>query len=231
MLNKPDKDVHRSEQSLSLTPGRNVTTLLTSLRGKNLHPWSLESPTLYALQLAFRQGLDVLDTQQTTFGFREFGWKENTITLNGLPFKLMSVAPSFPLPIVVASTEDIDKVRASFQKLKEAGVTVLFLDAAHPELLRIADEVGMLVVESPRPRQPLQVAFDELKALVLRDRSHPCILAWRLPEADAATLSALRASDPSRFLLLGSPGNEKLYLPGNADATPVAPPEGFVPIL
>ena len=43
-LSRPDKDVHRSEQSLSLTPGRNITTLLTSVKGKNLHPWSPEYP-------------------------------------------------------------------------------------------------------------------------------------------------------------------------------------------
>ena len=226
---KPDKDVHHSEQNLSLTPGRNVTTLLTSIRGKALRLWSPDSPTLYAMQLAFRQGPDVLDTQQTTFGFREFGWKNNSITLNGLPLKMMSVAPTFPLPIVVASTEDADRARASVQKLKDSGVTILFLDAPPPELLRIADEVGMLVVEAPRPGQPTQVAVEELKALMTRDRSHPCVMAWRLRDADATELTALRTSDPSRFVLVGARGAEKLYTPGDPDKPEVAIPDGFLP--
>ena len=131
---KPDKEIHRSEQNLSLTPGRNLTTMHTSVKGKNLRQWTLETPTLYALQFVFRQGPDVLDTQQTTFGFREVGWKENTITLNGLPITIKSIAPSFPLPIVVSSTEDVARARASFQRLKDASVTLLYLDATHPEL-------------------------------------------------------------------------------------------------
>ncbi|MCW3051886.1 MAG: hypothetical protein JWN14_1056, partial [Chthonomonadales bacterium] len=230
VLDKPDKEVRRSEQNLSLTPGRNITTMHTSIRGKNLHPWTLETPTLYALQFVFRQGPDVLDTQQTTFGFREVGWKENTITLNGLPFALKSVAPSFPLPVVVASAEDVDRARTSFQRLKEAGVTVLFLDAPHPELLRIADEVGIFIVEGPRQGQSSQATYSELQALILRDRSHPCILAWRLRDSDATQLTALRKNDPSRFILIGTPGNEKLFTPGDAAGAPVAIPPGFLPV-
>jgi len=226
---KPDKEIHRSEQNLSLTPGRNITTMHTSVKGKNLHPWTLETPALYNLQFVFRQGPDVLDTQQTTFGFREVGWKENTITLNGLPFALKSVAPSFPLPVVVASAEDVDRARTSFQHLKEAGVTVLFLDAPHPELLRIADEVGIFIVESPRQGQSSQAAFSELQALILRDRSHPSVLAWRLRESDATQLTTLRKSDPSRFILTGSTGNEKLFAPGEVAGAPVAIPPGFLP--
>jgi len=228
---KPDKEIHRSEQNLSLTPGRNITTMHTSVKGKNLHPWTLETPALYNLQFVFRQGPDVLDTQLTTFGFREVGWKDNAITLNGLPFDLKSVAPSFPLPVVVASAEDVDRARTSFQRLKEAGVTVLFLDAPHPELLRIADEVGIFIVEGPRQGQSSQAAFSELHALFLRDRSHPCILAWRLRDADAAQLTTLRKTDPSRFILIGLTGNEKLYVPGDAAGTPVAIPTGFLPTL
>ncbi len=228
-VNKPDKDVHRSEQSLSLTPGRNVTTLLTSLRGKNLHPWTPETPSLYALQLVFSQGIDVLDTQQTVFGFRQFGWKDGAITLNGSPISVKSLAPTFALPIVIASTEDVDRARASFQRLKEAGVSLLYLDAPHPELLSIADELGILVVESPRTGQTSQATFDELQALLVRDRSHPCILAWRVRAADAGQLSLLRARDASRFLLVGSSGQEKLFLPGEADSPPVAAPAGFLP--
>ncbi len=228
-LSKPDKDIHRSEQSLSLTPGRNLTTLFASVKGKNLHTWTLDTPNLYALQLAFRQGIDILDTQQTAFGFREFGWKEGGITLNGLPFKLVSVEPSFPLPVVVASTEDTDRARASFQRLKAAGVSVLFLDAPHPELLRIADEVGILIVESARPGLDAHTAFDELQALILRDRSHPCLLAWRLREANVIQISQIATSDLSRFVLIGASSSAKLFLPGQTSGEPKSAPPGLLP--
>lgn len=230
VLSKPDKDIHRSEQNLSLTPGRNITTLLTSVKGKSLHPWSLETPILYALQLAFRQGTDVLDTQQTAFGFREFGWKNDAIMLNGLPFALKSVEPKFALPVVVATTEDEDRARASFRRLKAAGVTLLYLDAPHPELLNIADEVGMLVVESARLGQTPQAAFVELQALLRRDRSHPCLLGWRLREADALQISTLRTFDSSRFLLVGTGKAAKLFLPGQPGSDSVAVPSGLLPV-
>ena len=229
-LAKPDKSVHQSEQTLSLTPGRNVSTLLTSVKGKNLHPWTLETPVLYALQLVFRQGIDVLDTQQITFGFREFGWKNDAMTLNGLPFKLVSLAPAFPLPVVVASTEDVERARASFQRLKAAGVSVLYLDAPHPELLDIADAVGILVVESPRAGQSHQAAFEELQALVQRDKSHPCLLGWRVREPDTSQISALRVGDPSRFLLVGTGKTARLFLPGQVGGDPVAVPPGLLPV-
>lgn len=230
-ITKPDKDVHRSTQNLSVTPGRNVTTLLTSVRGKNLHRWSLETPTLYALQLAFRQNADVLDTQQTTFGFREFGWKDNAITLNGLPFPLKSLAPVFPLPVVVASTEDVDRARTSFQRLKDAGVTVLYLDAPHPDFLDIADQIGLLIVESPRRGLDPQTASEELQALMLRDRSHPCVLGWNLRDGDEAAATKLRSADPSRFFLAGSGATAKLYPPAAVGNAPVTLPAGFLPAL
>ena len=230
LLSKPDKDVHRSEQNLSLTPGRNITTLFTSVKGKNLHQWTLETPVLYGLQLAFRQGLDVLDTQETDFGFREFGWKDGAITLNGLPFKPVSVEPAFPLPVVVASTADSDRARASFQRLKKAGVSVVYLDAPQPELLHIADEVGMLIVESPRPELTSRAAFDELQALLVRDRSHPCVMAWRLREPNVLQISLLRSADPSRFVFIGTSAATKLFLPGQASGDSVAIPPGILPI-
>ena len=228
-LSKPEKEVHRSEQNLSLTPGRNITTLFTSVKGKKIRQWTPENPVLYALQLAFRQGLDVLDTQEFVFGFREFGWKDNAMTLNGLPIKLTSVAPAFPLPIVVASTQDTDRARASFRRLKEAGVSILYLDAPHPELLRIADEEGMLVVESARTGRMPQAAYEELRALIFRDRSHPCILAWRLREANVVQIAELRGEDPSRFLLVGTTPMAKLFVPGQANELPVAVPAGLLP--
>lgn len=228
LANKPDKEIRRSTQNLSLTPGRNVTTMLTSVRGKNLHAWSLDTPELYTLQLAFSQGSDVLDTQQLTFGFREFGWKDNSITLNGLPITLKSLAPTFALPIVIASIEDTTRARASFQRLKEAGVTVLYLDAPPPELLHIADELGLLIVESPRSGQSPQAAFAELQTLVERDRSHPSVFAWRLPSADETAIKKIRTSDPSRFFLTGSGGAAKLYLLGQG-GDPVALPDGLSP--
>jgi len=91
--------------------------------------------------------------------------------------------------------------------------------------------VGIFIVESPRQGLSSQAAFTELQALILRDRSHPCILAWRMRAFDATQLTTLRKDDPSRFLLIGATGNEKLYAPGEAVGSPVVIPSGFLPAL
>ncbi|HZP82655.1 MAG TPA: beta galactosidase jelly roll domain-containing protein [Chthonomonadaceae bacterium] len=224
------RDLLKTHQTLHLTPGRNLTTLLLTLRGRNLHLWSPETPLLYRLQLIFRQGEDILDTQETVFGFREFGFKEGAITLNGEPLTLTAVAPRPPQPVVIATTTDMERARESLRRLKDKGVNVLHLDAPPSALLAMADEVGLLVVEGPRPDQTAKAAADELRALLLRDRSHPCLLAWNLGDADSATAQLARQLDPTRFLLVGPANARKLWLPGQNEASAVPPPSGLLPL-
>src|SRR5581483_6480505 len=53
--NAPTRDILRTHQELHVTPGRNLATLLLTLRGKRLQRWSPQTPFLYRLQLVFHQ--------------------------------------------------------------------------------------------------------------------------------------------------------------------------------
>ena len=226
-LNAPAKELKRTLQNLHLTPALNLTNLLLSVRGKPLKLWSPEQPFLYSLQLVFRQDADILDTQEVIFGFREFGYANETLQINGESLKPTSLVLSLDRPIVLATTEDTAHLREIFLRARNAGVNILYLDAPPPALLRMADETGMLIIEGARPKQKAQAMEDEINALILRDRSHPCILAWNLSDAKDTLVQSVRQLDPTRFLLAGSSTSRKLYAPNQT--APVLLPEGLLP--
>ena len=234
----PSKETARTvastHQNLRVSPGRNSTIVLLTVGNKVRADWSPDSPSLYFLQLAFRQEKDILDTQQTAFGFREFDYQNGLITLNGAPLqsksKWKALAAPVGRPTVIASVEDEGRLRTALHRLKENGVTLLYVYAPAPVMLRLADEEGLLIVEGARTGQSPEAAAEELRALILRDRAHPSILAWNLGDADTNTATTIRALDATRFLMVGSGIATKLWPPnGNA---PVAEPlpAGLLPI-
>jgi beta-galactosidase/beta-glucuronidase len=225
----PKREIKSTRQILHVTPGRNLTTLVMSLRGSSLKPWSLDQPQLYLLQLAFGQDKDILDTQETPFGFREFGVKDRALTLNGAPLTLVSAAPKPERPIVIATTDDTTRARELLHGLKTKGVTVVYLDAPPPALLRLADEEGMLIVEGAAARRNPR-AMEELRALILRDRAHPSILAWNVGDDAAPAAAEFRQLDPTRFLLVGPAASSRLWLPNQNETTAIAPPPGLLPL-
>jgi hypothetical protein len=225
--NEPKKDIKKTLQNLSLTPNLNMTNMLTAVKGKKLTLWTPEMPFLYLLQFVFRQEKDILDTDQVRFGFREFGFKDGAITLNGLPFTPVAIAPSLPLPVVIATTDDVQRARELLKRLKSGGVNIVYLEAPPPGLLNLADEEGLLVVVSARSHQAADARANELRELILRDRAHPSILAWSLGESDDKILSSLRSLDPTRFLLADPDADPKLWPPNAAES--FRPPPGLLP--
>ncbi len=224
----PERALQKTHQNLHVTPGRNTTTVLITLGNKLREAWTPDAPILYLLQFGFRQDKDILDTTEIPFGFREWGYSNGKITLNGSPVTLKSLAPAPSRPPVVATVDDAAKLRASLHRLKANGVTVLYTQAPPPALLQLADEEGLLVIEGARTGQTAQAAGDELRALIVRDRAHPCLLAWNLPDANPDTLAALRTLDPTRFLLAGAGAAAQLWPPNRAEPVPTLPP-GLLP--
>jgi beta-galactosidase/beta-glucuronidase len=227
--NTPDKEVLSTHQNLGVTPGRNLTIMLLNGASKHVQCWSPATPFLYRVQLSFRQDKDILDTLETTFGFRQFGQKDGTLTLNGEPLQLTAGAPYPPSPIVLATPEEMERARETMRHLRESGVTLLYMEAPPPLLLGIADGEGLLVVEGPSPHQTPQAAAEEMHALILRDRSHPCILAWDLRDTSVETATSTRQLDATRFLLVGPADALKLWLPNQNAASAIVPPSGFLP--
>jgi len=223
------KDIKSSGQILSLTPKRNVTTMLVNVSKKRLAPWSPDNPSLYYLELVFHQDKDVLDTTETTFGFREFGWKDGAITINGIALKPKAVSPGLARPVVIASEQDSNAARSLLKKLKAAAVNVVYLEAPPPAMLGLADEVGLLVIEGPRRGLSAAERESELLSLVLRDRAHPSILAWNVNGLGDTVAANVRKLDVTRFTLQKTGAESKLVPPRSDDQQPVAIPTGLLP--
>ena len=222
--------VDKSNQNLHLTPNLNVTNFITSVKRKDLTLWSLENPFIYAFQLIFHQDKDILDTDEVKFGFRSFGFQNNQITINGAPLMLSAIAPHLALPVVIATTDDTDKARDLLTKAKAAGVTLIYLDAANPAMLDLADTTGILIVEGARPGLVAAARDAEMRALVLRDRNHPSILGWSAGDCGADFARDLRQQDPSRFLVTGAGKQLQLWAPGKAAPERGDLPAGLLPV-
>ena len=228
---EPDRAVQKTHQNLHLTPGRNSTTLLMTVGNKQRVMWSPDTPALYRLQLIFRQEKDVLDTDTTTFGFREWGYREGAITLNNAPVTLKSLTFPTTRPTVIASVDDEGRLRAALHRLKENGVTLLYVNAPPPVLLRLADEEGLLIMEGSRTGQNNDASLEELRGLVKRDRAHPSVLGWNLGNLDTEAANAIRTLDATRFLLVGTGTAAKLWPPNQNAPAVEALPINLLPAL
>lgn len=225
----PNAEIKKSGQILSLSPKRNVTTMLVNVPKKRLTPWSVDTPSLYFLDLAFHQDKDVLDTTETTFGFRDVAWSQGGVVVNGAAFVPRAVSPDLDRPVVIATESDRESARALLKRLKSAKVNLVYLKAPPPAMLALADEEGVMIVEGARAGLDPVDSEHEIAELILRDRSHPSVLAWDLRGQSEAAILRCRSLDPTRFLLLKTGSEMKLAAPHAEDQMPVPAPAGFVP--
>lgn len=217
-----------TRQILHITPRRNVTTLMTSIPRRNLKLWSLEKPDLYVLRLALRQDKDILDSWETRFGFRRLEWKTDGLLLNGSPIALSSASLA-EARALMAETQNPKQSREAVQRVKAQGYNVLALEAPHPALLNLADELGLLVVIYTRSGLARPQAIAEMRALMERDRTHPCILAWHVGEISLDEAESLRPLDPTRPLLIGPAAALRLWLPNLPAPSEIPLPAGLLP--
>jgi len=114
------------------------------------------------------------------------------------------------------------------RRMKSAGANLVYLEAPQATLLRLADEEGMQVMEGARREDLADARNSELRALVLRDRAHPCIIGWNAGDATAEELEGLRQLDPTRFVLAGPSSAPRLWLPGQDAPTTQPLPAGLL---
>jgi beta-galactosidase len=153
--------------------------------------WSLESPNLYTLKTLVMQNGEVVDTVETEFGIRAIEYTADGFFLNGKKVRMNGVCQHHDLgPLGAAvSTRALER---QIEILKAMGCNAI--RTAHnppaPELLDLCDRMGMLVqVEAFDCWAKSKVANDyarffpewhekDLRAMVRRDRNHPCVVMW-----------------------------------------------------
>ena len=156
--------------------------------------WSCETPNIYTVRTEVIQGGKVVDTYETTTGFRSFKFDAETgFWLNGKNFKLNGVCEHHDFGCLGAALNE-DALHRKLLKLKQMGVNSI--RSSHnppaPELLNMCDTMGLIVMDESfdmwrrkKTQNDYARFFDEwherdLTDLVLRDRNHPCILMWSI---------------------------------------------------
>jgi beta-galactosidase len=165
-----------------------------SLTVKKPRLWSCETPYIYKVRTQIKVGGKVVDTYETTTGFRSFKFDAQTgFWLNGKNFKLNGVCEHHDFGCLGSALNE-DALHRKLLRLKQMGVNSI--RSSHnppaPELLNMCDTMGLIVMDESfdmwrkkKTQNDYARFFDEwherdLTDLVVRDRNHPCILMWSI---------------------------------------------------
>lgn len=149
--------------------------------------WSLDSPSLEALQVTLKQGGKILDAHVEQFGFREAEFrKDGGFYLNGEPLKLIGLNRHQTYPYFgAAAPERLQRRDADIIKY-ELGCNIV-RTSHYPQsesFLERCDEIGLLVFEEIPGWQHIGdsdwqgITLRDVEAMILRDRNHPSIIIW-----------------------------------------------------
>ena len=166
-----------------------------SIEGKIAKPklWSIEHPSLYRLETDLVADGQVVDHMTTRFGVRSIRFDANQgFFLNGQNLKIKGVCNHQDFGCLgIAIPENLDRWRV--KRMKDMGANAWRMSHNPPsrELLDACDEMGMLVLDENRhlgDTYDVKTYWDktpadklgDLKAMIVRDRNHPSIIAWSL---------------------------------------------------
>ena len=199
---------------------------------RNPQLWSDESPALYAVESRLCENDRLLDSARDRFGIRTLSLDAaRGLRLNGRSIKLRGACIHHDSGLLGAATYE-DAHRRQIQLLKKAGFNAIRMShhPAAPALLRVCDELGMLVMDEfsdmwQRAKCDLDYAMDfdsswenDVRLMVRKDFNHPSVILYsvgnEIPEigTDAgsetcANIAGLfRKLDPDRYTTAGVNG-------------------------
>ncbi|HWI89961.1 MAG TPA: beta-galactosidase GalA [Flavisolibacter sp.] len=156
--------------------------LTSSLNVENPKLWGLQSPYLYKIVTSVIERNNELDSYETTLGIRtiRFDAKEGFF-LNGKHLKLKGTNNHQDHAGVGAAMPD-ELIYWRIKTLKEIGSNAYRCSHNPPahELLDACDRLGMLVLDENRLMRTTEDGLNEMKRMIIRDRNHPCIIAWSI---------------------------------------------------
>ena len=156
--------------------------------------WSTEKPYLYRVvtELRSANGMEVLDTYETSFGVRYFDFDINKgFSLNGKPLRILGVCNHHDLGALGAAinTRALERQLEILKTMGCNGIRTSHNPPA-PELLDLADKMGFIVMDEAfdmwaKSKTKYDYHLDwqawhkkDLEDLILRDRNHPSVIMW-----------------------------------------------------
>lgn len=191
--------------------------------------WSLRDPHRYIAITSLSRSGKLCDEEETPFGIRSIAVESDQgFYLNGERVSLQGVCMHHDLGAMGAAVNR-RALERQIEMLQEMGCNAIRTshNPPAPELLELCDRMGMLVMveafdcwHTGKKKNDYHLLFDDwheadLRALVRRDRNHPCVVMWSIgnevpdqwqPEGWklAAHLAAVvREEDRSRFITSG----------------------------
>ncbi len=214
------------EAPVRVAPGRTDSIAIDAVM-PGARPWSPSAPTLYQARVRLLERGREIDAIAERFGVRSIEAKGREILLNGRPLRVCGVNRYNELPGRGPVAEEA-AIRADLESVKAAGANLVRVHFPQtPATLRIADEIGLLVMEevplnwwraSWHPPVPPEYRNDRiiesaelaLERMIRRDRNHPSIVVWSMAnecrtddslgtQAMERLLRRARSLDPSRL--------------------------------
>ncbi len=182
ILDADGKPIAAAEiKSLQLKPGEKKDYPCV-MNVNNPKLWSLEIPYLHKLITTLRSNGAVVDRYETTFGIRSVRFDPNEgLFLNGKHVAIKGTNNHQDHAGVGTAIPDaLQEFRIT--KLKSMGCNAYRCshNPPTPELLDACDRLGMLVLDENRLMGVSPEHFQQLERMILRDRNHPCVIAWSI---------------------------------------------------
>ena len=176
---------------------------------QGIQTWSPEHPTLYDLRAELTSaGGKTLDAVDSYFGMRKIEARDGRLYLNHRPFypRLVLDQGYFPGGLLTAASDE--DLRRDIELAKELGFNGArkHQKIEDPRWLHWADRLGFVVwAEMPSPYRfsaaAVRRSTAEWQAVLRRDMSHPCIIAW-VPCNESWGVPALGTDPAQRSHLL-----------------------------
>lgn len=184
------------------------------------HLWSPAAPNLYTASSELVAPDGVGDRTETVFGIRWFEFTpDRGFFLNGRPLQLRGGNIHHDFGGLGTALPDRANAR-TVEALKAMGANTIRSahNPAAPALMDACDRLGMLLWAETRNLYTDKSAEEDLRALIRRDRNHPCIFVWGLANTAGSSDGRLTAClrqlndlahrlDPSRPTAVGLEGN------------------------
>jgi len=154
--------------------------------------WSIENPNLYCAKIMLRQKDRIIEMSKTIFGIRKAEFTtDNGFILNGKRVNIQGVCNHHDLGLL-GTALNIKALERQIRILKEMGCNAIRTshNPPAPELLDLCDKMGLLVLDEAfdcwkKEKMPNDYGtlFEQwhkkdIRALVRRDRNHPCVVMW-----------------------------------------------------
>ncbi len=149
--------------------------------------WSIETPTLYLLNVSLIDNQEILDTSSSRFGFRQVEFRpDGGFYLNGERINLFGLNRHQTYPYIGAAAPA--RLQHQDADILKYELACNIVRTSHypqsPHFLDRCDEIGLLVFEEITGWQYVgdekwqAICLVELETMIERDRNHPSVILW-----------------------------------------------------